>query len=58
MLPAWFVVQLVQVQRNARDARTDEADGPLRAEQVERIRKMLLAFSATCAWFCCGLACA
>jgi GTP pyrophosphokinase len=37
--------KLVQVQRNARDALGDDADGPLRAEQVERIRKMLLAFS-------------
>ena len=36
---------LVQVQRNARDAWQDEVDGPLPAEQVERIRKMLLAFS-------------
>ncbi|HYR25925.1 MAG TPA: HD domain-containing protein, partial [Aquabacterium sp.] len=37
--------KLVQVQRNARDAMADDADGPLAAEQVERIRKMLLAFS-------------
>jgi GTP pyrophosphokinase len=37
--------KLVQVQRNARDTLGDETDGPLRAEQVERIRKMLLAFS-------------
>jgi GTP pyrophosphokinase len=37
--------KLVQVQRNARDAMGDEADGPLPAEQIERIRKMLLAFS-------------
>ncbi|WP_298013056.1 bifunctional (p)ppGpp synthetase/guanosine-3',5'-bis(diphosphate) 3'-pyrophosphohydrolase [uncultured Aquabacterium sp.] len=37
--------KLVQVQRNARDALGDDTDGPLRAEQVERIRKMLLAFS-------------
>jgi GTP pyrophosphokinase len=37
--------KLVLVQRNARDALGDEADGPLAAEQVERIRKMLLAFS-------------
>lgn len=36
---------LVQVQRNARDAWADETDGPWPAEQVERIRKMLLAFS-------------
>jgi len=36
---------LVQVQRNARDAWQDQVDGPLPAEQVERIRKMLLAFS-------------
>lgn len=37
--------KLVQVQRTARDALTDQADGPLSGEQVERIRKMLLAFS-------------
>ncbi|RZL00381.1 MAG: bifunctional (p)ppGpp synthetase/guanosine-3',5'-bis(diphosphate) 3'-pyrophosphohydrolase [Rubrivivax sp.] len=37
--------KLVQIQRNARDALGDETDGPLRVEQVERIRKMLLAFS-------------
>ncbi|HIV71404.1 MAG TPA: bifunctional (p)ppGpp synthetase/guanosine-3',5'-bis(diphosphate) 3'-pyrophosphohydrolase [Candidatus Aquabacterium excrementipullorum] len=37
--------KLVQVQRSARDALGDHADGPLPAEQVERIRKMLLAFS-------------
>jgi GTP pyrophosphokinase len=37
--------KLVQIQRNARDALGDEADGPLGVEQVERIRKMLLAFS-------------
>jgi GTP pyrophosphokinase len=37
--------KLVQVQRNARDAMGDEAEGPLPPEQVERIRKMLLAFS-------------
>ncbi|MFY9477137.1 MAG: RelA/SpoT family protein [Pseudomonadota bacterium] len=37
--------KLVQVQRSARDALGDQADGPLPAEQVERIRKMLLAFS-------------
>ena len=37
--------KLVQIQRNARDSLGDETDGPLRAEQVERIRKMLLAFS-------------
>ncbi|RZI84301.1 MAG: bifunctional (p)ppGpp synthetase/guanosine-3',5'-bis(diphosphate) 3'-pyrophosphohydrolase [Rubrivivax sp.] len=37
--------KLVQIQRNARDALGDEADGPLGADQVERIRKMLLAFS-------------
>ncbi|MCH8180193.1 MAG: bifunctional (p)ppGpp synthetase/guanosine-3',5'-bis(diphosphate) 3'-pyrophosphohydrolase [Proteobacteria bacterium] len=38
-------VKLVQVQRNARDTLANEADGPLKADQVERIRKMLLAFS-------------
>lgn len=37
--------KLVQVQRTARDALGDQGDGPLSAEQVERIRKMLLAFS-------------
>jgi len=37
--------KLVLVQRNARDAMGDQADGPLPAEQIERIRKMLLAFS-------------
>ena len=37
--------KLVQIQRNARDSLGDDTDGPLRAEQVERIRKMLLAFS-------------
>ncbi len=37
--------KLVQVQRNARDALGDDAEGPLQAEQIERIRKMLLAFS-------------
>jgi GTP pyrophosphokinase len=37
--------KLVQVQRSARDALGDDTDGPLPAEQIERIRKMLLAFS-------------
>lgn len=37
--------KLVHIQRNARDALGDQAEGPLPAEQVERIRKMLLAFS-------------
>ncbi|MDE2401694.1 MAG: bifunctional (p)ppGpp synthetase/guanosine-3',5'-bis(diphosphate) 3'-pyrophosphohydrolase [Burkholderiales bacterium] len=37
--------KLVQVQRNARDTLGDDVDGPLGVEQVERIRKMLLAFS-------------
>jgi len=37
--------KLVQIQRNARDALGDETDGPWRVDQVERIRKMLLAFS-------------
>ncbi|MDE2594832.1 MAG: bifunctional (p)ppGpp synthetase/guanosine-3',5'-bis(diphosphate) 3'-pyrophosphohydrolase [Burkholderiales bacterium] len=40
-----YTLKLVRIQRSARDALGDEADGPLRAEQVERIRKMLLAFS-------------
>ena len=38
-------LKLVRVQRSARDALGDEAEGPLNAEQIERIRKMLLAFS-------------
>jgi GTP pyrophosphokinase len=38
-------VKLVQVQRNARDLMGDQVDASLDAEQVERIRKMLLAFS-------------
>lgn len=42
---AAHTVKLVQVQRNARDTLASEADAPLDAEQVERIRKMLLAFS-------------
>ena len=33
------------MQRNTRDTLGDDADGPLAAEQIERIRKMLLAFS-------------
>jgi GTP pyrophosphokinase len=37
--------RLVSVQRSARDALGDQADGPLPTEQIERIRKMLLAFS-------------
>jgi GTP pyrophosphokinase len=37
--------KLVQIQRSARDVLADEADGPMRAEQIERVRKMLLAFS-------------
>jgi GTP pyrophosphokinase len=37
--------KLVQVQRTARDAMGDQGDGPMLPEQVERIRKMLLAFS-------------
>ena len=35
-------LKLVQIQRNARDALVDEE---MRAEQTERVRKMLLAFS-------------
>ena len=38
-------VKLVQIQRNARDALDDDRGILLGAEQVERIRKMLLAFS-------------
>ncbi|HET7866384.1 MAG TPA: bifunctional (p)ppGpp synthetase/guanosine-3',5'-bis(diphosphate) 3'-pyrophosphohydrolase, partial [Burkholderiaceae bacterium] len=37
--------RLVQVQRSARDALADQANAQVRAEQVERVRKMLLAFS-------------
>ena len=37
--------QLVRIQRNARAAWTDETDRELQAEQIERVRKMLLAFS-------------
>jgi GTP pyrophosphokinase len=37
--------QLVRIQRNARAAWTDETDHELLAEQLERVRKMLLAFS-------------
>ncbi len=40
-----YTRKLVQVQRSARDALADEADGAMRAEQIERVRKMLLAFS-------------
>ena len=36
---------LVQVQRNARDAWGDEVNGPWPVQQIERVRKMLLAFS-------------
>ena len=42
---AAHTVKLVQIQRNARDTLGHDADGPLDAQQVERIRKMLLAFS-------------
>jgi GTP pyrophosphokinase len=37
--------RLVQVQRSARDALADQANAQVRAEQIERVRKMLLAFS-------------
>ncbi|NRT57595.1 RelA/SpoT family protein [Sphaerotilus uruguayifluvii] len=37
--------QLVRIQRNARAAWTDETDREVQAEQIERVRKMLLAFS-------------
>ena len=37
--------QLVRIQRNARAAWTGETDRELQAEQIERVRKMLLAFS-------------
>jgi GTP pyrophosphokinase len=42
---AAHTVKLVQVQRNARDTLSHDADAPFDAQQVERIRKMLLAFS-------------
>lgn len=37
--------KLVQAQRNARDALSDETDREVLAQQLERVRKMLLAFS-------------
>lgn len=37
--------KLVQAQRSARDALADETDQEVLAEQLERVRKMLLAFS-------------
>jgi GTP pyrophosphokinase len=37
--------QLVRIQRNARAAWSDETDREVLAEQLERVRKMLLAFS-------------
>jgi len=37
--------KLVQVQRSARDAWSDVADREVQAQQLERVRKMLLAFS-------------
>jgi len=37
--------KLVQIQRSARDSLGDTPDQSLRADQVERVRKMLLAFS-------------
>jgi GTP pyrophosphokinase len=40
-----YTRKLVQVQRSARDALADVADAQVRAEQLERVRKMLLAFS-------------
>lgn len=40
-----YTRKLVQIQRNARDALADEDDERPRAAQVERVRKMLLAFS-------------
>ena len=44
-------LKLVQVQRSARDALGDEAEGPLNAEQIERIRKCCWPSRATCASF-------
>ena len=40
-----FTRRLVQVQRSARGALGDELQAPMQAEQLERVRKMLLAFS-------------
>ncbi|MEY4752757.1 MAG: hypothetical protein RJA44_432, partial [Pseudomonadota bacterium] len=40
-----YTRQLVQAQRNARDALADVTDREVLAEQLERVRKMLLAFS-------------
>lgn len=40
-----YTRKLVQVQRNARDALADVTDHEVLAEQLERVRKMLLAFS-------------
>lgn len=37
--------RLVQIQRAAREAQVDKLDNEQRAEQTERVRKMLLAFS-------------
>jgi GTP pyrophosphokinase len=37
--------RLVQIQRSARDALADHDDPQVRAQQLERVRKMLLAFS-------------
>ncbi len=37
--------KLVRIQRNARDALADETDREVLAQQLERVRKMLLAFS-------------
>ena len=37
--------ELVRLQRNARDALSEETDREVLAEQLERVRKMLLAFS-------------
>ncbi|MFM2055771.1 MAG: hypothetical protein RLY71_156 [Pseudomonadota bacterium] len=40
-----YTRKLVQAQRNARDALADVTDHEVLAEQLERVRKMLLAFS-------------
>ncbi len=40
-----YTRKLVKLQRNARDALADETDAEVLAEQLERVRKMLLAFS-------------
>lgn len=42
---AVYTRRLVQLQHSARDAIQEDAQGIIKAEQLERVRKMLLAFS-------------